>query len=346
MSLKWLLPNRRLRRWLLLTLAETILPESMLEKQVLKLGPKIVAIGGGTGLSALLRGLKKYSTNLTAIVTVFDDGGSSGRLRGELGILPPGDIRNCLVALADKESSMERLFSYRFKEGSGIKGHNLGNLLIAAMSDIKGDFESAILEISRVLAVRGQVLPATLSLNKLCAELKDGSFIEGECNFVNAKNPIKRVYMCPEECQPLASTLKAIEEADLIVIGPGSLYTSVIPNLLVQGIPEALKKCKAPKYYICNIMTQKGETENYTVSDHLKSLEKYGIKPDVAIVNSKHIPVQHAERYHLENATPVKYDVQVVSKLGVKVILEELADFQHVVRHDSGALAKIIIKEA
>ena len=344
---KWLLPNTRLGKWFFLRLAETVLPETMLERQVIKRGPKIVAIGGGTGLSALLRGLKKYSSNLTAVVTVFDDGGSSGRLRGELGILPPGDIRNCLVAMADKETSMEQLFSYRFNEGSSLKGHNLGNLLIAAMTDIKDkDFDAAIQEISRVLAVRGQVLPATLTLNKLCAELVDGSHIEGESNFSEGQRPIKRVFMCPEECKPLDSTLEAIHNADLIVLGPGSLYTSVIPNLLVDGIPEALRESKAPLYYVCNIMTQRGETVGYSASEHIKALIDYGVKPDVAIINNRPIPKNYLRRYQEENATPVRYDASKVSMLGTRAILANLAELDHFVRHNSEELAKIIIKEA
>lgn len=346
MNWKGLLTWSKLRRWSFFALAQRVLPESMLERQIIKRGPKIVVIGGGTGLSTLLRGLKKYTSNITAVVTVFDDGGSSGRLRGELGILPPGDIRNCLVALAEKESSMEQLFSYRFSEGSGLKGHNLGNLLIAAMTDIKGDFASAIQEISRVLAVRGKVLPATLSLNKLCAELSDGSFIEGESNFANAEKPIRNVYMSPDNCQPLDSTLEAIREADLIMIGPGSLYTSVIPNLLVDGIPEALRTAKAQIGYVCNIMTQKGETDNYTVSDHIQAVIDYGIKPNFVIANKSIIPKKHLERYRAQKAFPVKLDASKIAHQGVRLISANLADTKEVVRHDIKAVAQSIIKEA
>src|SRR5579864_4723186 len=230
--------------------------EVIYERRQLDRGCRIVTVGGGTGLSTLLRGLKEYTSNLTAIVTVTDDGGSSGRLRQELGVLPPGDIRNCLVALADSESMMTDLFQYRFNEGDGLTGHSFGNLFIAAMCGIAGDFDRAIKESSKVLNIKGRVLPSTLANVALQATLADGSTVLGETSISRARSPIKSLALTPPNCSPLAETLDAIAAADVIVLGPGSLYTSILPNLLVPGIAAAVGRSSALKVYVCNIMTQ------------------------------------------------------------------------------------------
>jgi uncharacterized cofD-like protein len=251
-------------------------------------GPKIVTIGGGTGLSTMLRGLKHYSTHITAIVTVADDGGSSGRLRRELGVLPPGDFRNCIVALADAEPVMAKLFQYRFGQGSGLDGHSFGNLFIVAMSGITGNFEGAIREASRVLAVRGQILPSTLANVTLCAELSDEVLVEGESKISEATVPIRRVYLQPDRPAAYPDAVRAILEADLVVVGPGSLYTSILPNLLVDGIAKALLATDALKVYVCNVATQRGETDGFGVGDHVKALLGHlrGNPFDVVLANS------------------------------------------------------------
>ena len=238
-------------------------------------GPKIVTIGGGTGLSTMLRGLKSYSANITAIVTVADDGGSSGRLRRELGVLPPGDFRNCIVALADAEPLMSRLFQYRFGQGSGLDGHSFGNLFIVAMSGITGNFEEAIREASRVLAVRGQILPSTLENVTLCAELEGELHVLGESKISAANVPIQRVYLQPERPAAFPDAVRAILDADIVVVGPGSLYTSILPNLLVDGIAKALASTQALRLYVCNVATQPGETDEFRASDHVKALLKH-----------------------------------------------------------------------
>lgn len=316
------------------------------ERKQLRRGPKIVVIGGGTGLSVLLRGLKHYTSNLTAIVTVSDDGGSSGRLREDLGILPPGDIRNCLVALADTETLMDELFSYRFDCGGNLTGHSLGNLLIAGMTDIAGDFQSAIDQVSKVLAVRGKVLPSTLENVNLGAELADGSLVYGESNFRSFKSPIKRVFLQPEECSPVQEALSTIAEAEAIILGPGSLYSSVIPNLLVKQISEAVRNSDAVKIYICNVMTEPGETTGYTAAQHLQALIEHcgpGIV-DRVIVNSEVIPPHLLEKYKRQGSDPVKADSKAIEELGAKVIAEDLIYETDLVRHHPEKLAKCIIR--
>ena len=238
-------------------------------------GPRIVAIGGGHGLSTVLRGLKEHTNNLTAIVTVGDDGGSSGRLRREMGVLPPGDMRMCLVALADAEPLMTQLFQYRFDKGSGLEGHSFGNLFLVAMNAITGNFEKALRESSRVLAVRGQILPSTLEDIALCAEYEDGETIHGESQLPDVRKPIKRLFLQPAMPQAYPEALKAILEADMIVIGPGSLYTSVLPNLLVEDICTAVRRATAVKVYVCNVATQRGETDDFFASDHIAALERH-----------------------------------------------------------------------
>jgi uncharacterized cofD-like protein len=266
--------NRSLLSPFLVPGAEQSLVDRLYAHHMLKRGPKIVAIGGGTGLSTLLRGLKQYSGNLTAIVTMADDGGSSGRLRRELGVPPPGDFRQCLAALADAEPLMSRLLQHRFTEGMGLGGHSFGNLFIVAMAEVTGSFERAIRESCRVLAVRGQVLPSTLADVTLCAEFEGDERVEGESRIGQAGKPIVRAYLRPEHPPGYPEAIRAIQEADLIVVGPGSLYTSVLPNLLVQDIARAVKVSPALKVYVCNVATQRGETENYRVIDHLRALER------------------------------------------------------------------------
>lgn len=330
---------------------ESELVDLIYQRRSLKKGPKIVVIGGGTGLSVLLRGLKNYTSNLTAIVTVSDDGGSSGRLRGELGVLPPGDIRSCLVALADTETLMDEVLSYRFRQGKGLAGHNLGNLLLVGMSEITGDFVKAIQEVSKVLAVRGRVLPSTLNQVVLCAELGDGTIIEGETRITRAQPPgsggIKRVFLKPADCQPVPQAITAIEEADAIILGPGSLYTSVLPNLLVQGIQEAVRRSRAGKFYVCNVMTQPGETEGYSAADHLRAIQKHcgpGIV-DYIIVNDQEVNRSLLRKYREKGAYPVRVDPKHLRELKVKVVSEHLLDETDLVRHDPVRLAQTIIKQ-
>jgi uncharacterized cofD-like protein len=274
----------------------------LLNHRRLHRGPKIVAIGGGTGLSTLLRGLKTYSANITAIVTVADDGGSSGRLRREIGVLPPGDIRNCLAALASEEKLLTELFQYRFSAGDGLTGHSFGNLFLTAMSEITGDLEQAIAASSDVLAVRGKVLPATLSDVRLWADLADGRSIEGESNITKAGGSIIKIGCTPANPPALPRVIQAIKEADYIIIGPGSLYTSVIPNLLVPEIAEAIaSRCRGgetppvPCIYVCNIMTQPGETQGYSVSDHIRAIDAVcGQRLFSAVLVHKKSPSEHS----------------------------------------------------
>ena len=266
--------------------------ESLLEhlyrRRKLNRGPKIVAVGGGTGLSMLLKGIKNITNNITAVVTVGDDGGSSGRLREEMGVLPPGDIRNCIAALADDEDLVTKLFQYRFKSGEGLEGHSFGNLFLTALCSITGDMVRAVKESSNVLSIRGRVLPSTLDDMKLVAEMEDGRIIHGESNIPEAHGKIKRLFTDPKNCRALNDVITAIRDAELIILGPGSLFTSVIPNLLIPEISHEIAKSKAKKIYVCNIMTQPGETDNFSVSDHVNALIKHaGSKKivDAVLVN-------------------------------------------------------------
>ncbi|MBD0303346.1 MAG: YvcK family protein, partial [Tolypothrix sp. T3-bin4] len=290
--------------------SEEELIDVLLAHRRLYRGPKIVVIGGGTGLSTLLRGLKTYSANITAIVTVADDGGSSGRLRQEFGVLPPGDIRNCLAALADEEKLLTELFQYRFKAGDGLMGHSFGNLFLTAMSDITGDLEQAVAASSKVLAVRGQVLPATLSDVRLWAELVDGRRIEGESSISEAGGSIVKIGCIPANPPALPAAIKAINEADYIIIGPGSLYTSLIPNLLVPQIADAIAASVAPRIYVCNIMTQPGETQGYTVSDHIRAIDAACGRQlfDAVLVHKKSPSAHSLIRYAQQNSHPVFLD--------------------------------------
>jgi uncharacterized cofD-like protein len=238
-------------------------------------GPRVVAIGGGTGLSMLLRGLKSHTSNLTAVVTVADDGGSSGRLRREMGVLPPGDLRNCIAALAEAEPLMHDLFQYRFSEGSGLDGHSFGNLFIVAMSGVTGNFEEALRATSRVLNVRGQILPSTLANVSLTALTDGGERIHGESNITHAGEPLREIFIEPADARAYPEAVQAIREADMIIVGPGSLFTSILPNLLVHEIQAALHESPALKVYVCNVATQHGETDAFTVADHVKALERH-----------------------------------------------------------------------
>lgn len=306
----------------------------------LRQGPRIVAIGGGTGLSTLLRGLKKYSDNITAIVTVADDGGSSGRLRRELGVLPPGDFRQCIVALADAEPLMTELFQYRFDQGAGLDGHSFGNLFIVAMSAITGDFERALRESSRVLAVRGQILPSTLENVTLCAELDDNSVVEGESEIPHGPAPIKRVYLRPADAVAYPEAIRAIQEADLIILGPGSLYTSIMPNLLIEGIASAIRAAKAPKVYVCNVASQPGETDGYNLSRHIRALEEHVGKGlfQYVLANNHFVPLP--PEWHVN---PVTIDEEALRLPGLRIIAADVIEEKRPTRHNPDKLAMAII---
>lgn len=310
-------------------------------------GPKIVAIGGGTGLSTLLRGLKQYSSNITAIVTVADDGGSSGRLRREMGILPPGDIRNCIAALADEEKLLTELFQYRFHAGDGLSGHSFGNLFISAMTEITGDLEQAIDASAKVLAIRGKVLPATLTDVSLWAKLADGRIIEGESKITEAMGQIRQIGCHPADPVALPAALAAIKEADYIIIGPGSLYTSIIPNLLVPAIRRALAQVTVPRVYVCNIMTQPGETDNYSVADHLRAIEGVCEERIVdAVLAQRTSPSpQSLQLYAQEHSHPVFLDREEVGKMGYRIVLANVMAEDEAtgkVSHDPQRLARVL----
>ena len=304
-------------------------------------GPKIVAIGGGTGLSTLLRGLKEYTTNLTAIVAVADDGGSSGRLRRELGILPPGDFRQCIAALADVEPLMSRLLQYRFEEGDGLEGHSFGNLYLVAMTRITGNFERALRESSRVLAVRGQILPSTLENIVLSAEFEDGDIAVGESAIRNAGKTIKRLFLQPSHPAAYPEAIRAIIEADLLVIGPGSLFTSVMPNLLVEDIARAIRASQAVKVYVCNVATEPGETDQYLVRDHIEALERH-VGPGLfqyVLVNSN-LDVPMPERYR---GRLVRY-AESEPDGAYHVVCADVIDTHEPVRHQPKKLAQSVLR--
>ncbi|MBM3244643.1 MAG: YvcK family protein [Candidatus Omnitrophica bacterium] len=315
------------------------------QRKQLGKGPRVVTIGGGTGLSVLLSGLKEYTANITAIVTVADDGGSSGRLRQEFDILPPGDIRNCLVALADAPTLMQDLFQFRFDTNSELSGHSFGNLFITVMTRLTGDFEKAIKETSKVLALKGQVIPSTLDNVVLVARHKDGSVTEGEDKIPKSHRPIEQVMLKPNSPTATPEAIKAIEEADIIILGPGSLYTSIIPNLLIKDIRDAVVSSSAIKVYVCNVMTQPGETDGFRVSDHIKVLAAHSHPKifDYCIVNTAEVPTAMLKRYAQENSYLVVNDTRNIEKLGYRVIENDVATTDALIRHDSGRLAKIIL---
>ena len=319
---------------------------------------KVLAIGGGTGLATLLRGFKAHVrqpgrepqlspaiSRLTAVVTVTDEGGSSGRLRREFRILPPGDIRNCMVALAEDETFFTRLFNYRFSSGHGLRGHSFGNLFLAALTHLTRDFAQAVKLSSEVLAIRGEIFPATLADVRLRARLCDGRTVDGEKAITRTKTPIARLEIVPAGCRPLPETLAAIREADLITLGPGSLYTSLVPNLLVHGIPEAIARSRALKVYVCNLMTQPGETRRCTASDHVRAIQEHsGCKVfDYAVLNTKGLSPALLRRYAAQRAEPVVNDLGEIRALGVEPVTASLLEEDHVARHDPRRLAQLLL---
>ena len=305
---------------------------------------KIAVIGGGTGLSSILRGLKKFPIDITAIVTVADDGSSSGSLREELDIPPPGDVRNVLVSLSEAEPLVNDLFQYRFEEGSGLAGHPIGNLLLAAMTKITGNFATAVGNLSDVLNVRGRILPVCNKALCLCAEYEDGGIATGESNIASDKK-IKRVYY-EEPCPALADAVKAVRDADLVVLAPGSLYTSIIPNLLFSEMIHAIKHTKAKFVYCCNIMSQPGETTDFTVADHIKSIEDHvgASFIDSVLVNDGEIKPDVLVRYIEENANMIEIDHNTLDEMGVNVIQSRMVDYNDAneVRHDSKKVAAMV----
>lgn len=307
-------------------------------------GPKVVVIGGGTGLSVMLRGLKAKTYNLTAVVTVADDGGSTGRIRQDLDIIAPGDLRNCLVALADKEGLMEKLFAHRFGGSGNLTGHSFGNLFIAALIEVLGDVEEAMDATSKVLRVRGKVIPSSAEKLRLNAEMTDGRIIEGESQIPHAHGKIKRVFTTPEHPKAIQSAVDAIKEADAIVLGPGSLYTSIMPNLCVPDIVQAVRTSKAPKIYICNVMTQPGETDDYTVSDHIRAINRQagGKVIDFVIANNGDVDPAVLQRYVVHGSHPVMIDKKEVSQTGATLILSNLINKENSATHDTKKLANVL----
>ena len=328
------------------------IPDVLYRRRHLDRGPKVVVIGGGTGLSNLLKGLKSFTNNLTAIVTVGDDGGSSGRLREELGMLPPGDIRNCITALADEEQLVTELFRYRFKTGAGLEGHSFGNLFLSAVYAITdGDMLEAVKVASKVLNSCGQVLPSSLTKIALVAEFEDGQIVRGESKIPLAPGRIKRVYTDPLAAEATPAALEAIASAELIVLGPGSLYTSIIPNLLIAGVSDAIKHSPAHKIYVCNVMTQRGESQNYAASDHVRALLSHAdaTGPNVqefvnAVLVNSQPPGRDLEKELGENAPlPVKYDPEKIIALGVTPEPHPLLSKSEHLHHDPEALARVIM---
>jgi len=316
--------------------------EVLYTKRYLARGPRIVAIGGGTGLSTLLRGLKGYSANITAVVAVADDGGSSGQLRKQLGIVPPGDIRNCIAALADAEPLMTQLMQYRFPAGSGLDNHAFGNLFIAAMTAITGDFEEAVRESNRVLAVRGQVVPATSVPLNLSAQLVSGRHLYGQVGIAAAEERIERVFIEPADVRATGEALERILEADMIVIGPGSLFSSILPNLLISDVRDALAAASGLKVYVCNVATQRGETENLTASEHLHALFDH-IGDDLIdyVVINRDTDARHPEGWRAE---PVKVDFRRLEELPVVIVEEDVIDPNNAHRHDPAKLATALMR--
>jgi uncharacterized cofD-like protein len=328
----------------LLPQRENELVNIMYQKRYLERGPRLVVIGGGSGLSVLLHGLKEFTSNITAVVTVADDGGSSGRLRNQFNIPPPGDIRNCLVALADAEPMMSDLFQFRFQESGELEGHNFGNLFILAMLKVTGDFEKAIKESSKILAIRGRVVPSTLKKVSLVAQHRDGTKTEGESNITKVNSVIERLYLKPEGCGATEDALSAIQTADAVVIGPGSLYTSILPNLLIEDLSAALAEVRVPKIYICNVMTQPHETDHLSAFDHVNTLVEH-TRPDVishVVVNTGPVPQNMLQKYADEDAYPVTMDSAKIRALGYEVVEDNIVQTAETVRHNSRKVAKII----
>ena len=322
-------------------------------------GVRIVAIGGGTGLSMLLRGLKHYVarrrqetdrhpiSDLAAIVTVTDDGGSSGRLRREYRVLPPGDIRNCMVALSQDEALLGRLFQYRFQAGRGLRGHSFGNLFLTALSHVTGDFAEAVKVSGEVLAIRGRIFPATIENVSLEAVMSDGKIVSGETRITKSGKNIRRLRLCPRHVRPLPEVLEAIAQANLILIGPGSLYTSILPNLLVSGVAEAIEASSATRVYIANVMTQPGETEGYSLADHVRAIYRHTRRKlfDWVVASNQPVSLEVARRYSSRGAEPVRVDIGELQRTGVRCLLDHLLEEHGVVRHDSARLSRLLIEE-
>jgi uncharacterized cofD-like protein len=308
-------------------------------------GPRVVAVGGGNGLAALLKGMKTRTSNLTAVVTMADDGGSSGLLRRDIGMPPPGDLRNCLVALADDESLMSRLFQYRFPSDGGLHGHSFGNLFMAALAQVTGDFEQAVQESTRVLKVRGRVLPSTLDDVVLHAQLEGGLRVSGESTISTSGRLPRRVWLKPDTPRALPEALDAIQQADLVVLGPGSLYTSVIPNLLIPEVRDAIQQTRAPVVYVCNVMTQPGETDGYTAADHLDALHRHGMGGfiDAILVNDALVSGALIASYERQGAQPVAIDERRLRSAGVKVIKAPVVTRTGALRHDPERLAQALM---
>ena len=314
---------------------------------------RIVSIGGGTGLSTLLHGLKRYAlepreVEITAIVTVTDDGGSSGRLRREFDVLPPGDIRNCMVALSEDEALLSKLFQYRFSEGRGLKGHSFGNLFLTALTNLTGDFVQAVKVSSEVLASLGRIFPATNANVVLEAELENGVVVKGETKIGKSRSRIRQIRLQPRHCKPLPETLAAIADADLITLGPGSLFTSVIPNLLVEGIAPAIRRSPALKAYFVNLMWQPGETIGFRASDHVEAIHHHAGMPliDVAIVNTRAITARQRRKYATQQVRPVLNDVERLAEMGLQVVATDLLASGDSVRHDPRASADVALQLA
>jgi len=316
---------------------------------------RVVAIGGGNGLSALLQGLKRYARplrapllDITAVVTVTDDGGSSGRLRRDFDVLPPGDIRNCMVALSEDETLLSRLFQHRFQAGLGLKGHSFGNLFLTALTQLMGDFPDAVKASSEVLKIKGRIYPSTAANVSLEAVLDDGTHVTGETRISKSRRRIRTIRLHPRKAKPMADTLSAIAHADLITLGPGSLFTSVIPNLLVEGIPAAIRRSPALKAYLVNLMWQPGETVNFTASDHVRAIHKHagGKLIDCAVLNVAPIQMAARKRYERQQALPVENDTMRIAKMGIRVVTARLLQESKKVRHDPERTAALIVRLA
>ncbi len=313
---------------------------------------RVVAIGGGTGLSALLQGLKQHARaaapgdsplDITAVVTVTDDGGSSGRLRRHFDVLPPGDIRNCMVALSEDEALLSKLFRYRFQSGHGLAGHSFGNLFLTALTHITGEFPEAVKQSSKALAIVGSIYPSTGANVQLEAELAGGTVVRGETRISRSRRRIERIRLIPSRCKPMPETLAAIAQADLITLGPGSLFTSVIPNLLVAGISKAIQDSKAMKAYFVNLMWQPGETIEFSASDHIRAIRKHTRRHliDYAVVNTSPVSAAALRRYGRENVKPVENDLDAIESMGIKVVTAELLQRTAQVRHDPAIAAEV-----
>ena len=320
---------------------------------------RIVSVGGGTGLSTVLRGLKDYVArsraeagrlpiaDLAAVVTVTDDGGSSGRLRREYRILPPGDIRNCMVALSQDEALLGRLFQYRFHVGRGLRGHSFGNLFLTALSHVTGDFPKAVQLSGEVLAIRGRIFPSTAQNVSLEAVMQDGNVVAGETQIARSGKRIRRLRLVPRRVTPLPEVLEAIGQADLILIGPGSLYTSIIPNLLVSGVAEAIEKSPATRVYIANLMTQPGESDGYTVADHVRAIYRHTRRRlfDWVVMNNQPISPEVARRYRAKGAEPIQADVGELQRMGLRCVFDNLLEEYGVVRHNRERLTRLLLEE-